>query len=148
MWFTEKTVLQAANMETSRSWGRTLDNTEPVRQTAGEEIQYFSVMCVWMSHYLFWYLCMCAGYFCELNIFVKFYSHTFCISLRILLLRSKIFVLLLSHSFHFLYTVYIPVLCIFTLAVTSPTLLSGLHFPEVSGYSVPLWRPAFHQQRW
>lgn len=33
-------------METSRSRGRTLDNTEPVRQTAGEEIQYFSVLLV------------------------------------------------------------------------------------------------------
>lgn len=31
-------------METSGSRGRTLDNTESVRQTVGEEIQYFSVL--------------------------------------------------------------------------------------------------------
>lgn len=31
-------------METSRSRGRILDNTEPVRQTAGEERRHFSVL--------------------------------------------------------------------------------------------------------
>lgn len=135
MWFIELMLFlsQAVNMETSRSRRRTRDNTESFRQTAGENTTQFFYFSSKLLQYLFCYLHQMQNVLL-FNLFNPAGKQMICY-----------YSFLLFHTI-LLYLLYIcTCTVIYWHAVTLPTFLSGLHFPEVSGHPVPLWWPAFHQ---